>query len=69
MEKGAEILRELDKLNMTKRGHKVVDYSEDCEIAVYGINVPMLADCRGVARKCGATLDESHFFDMVIFSW
>ena len=30
MEKGAKILKELDKLNMTKRGHKVMDYSEDC---------------------------------------
>lgn len=69
MEKGAEILKELDKLNMTKRGHKVMDYSEDCEIAVTGINVPMLADCRDIARRCNVELKQEPMFDMVIFRW
>lgn len=69
MEKGQKILSELAKANMTARGHEVLDYSEDCEIAVRGINVPMLSDCREIARQCGVELKEEHLFDMVIFRW
>lgn len=69
MGKGQQILSELAKANMIARGHKVLDHSEDCAIAVWGINVPMLSDCREIARQCGVELKVEPIFDMVIFRW
>ena len=49
--KGNAIIKALQELNFEGRGHKVMNYLEDCEIAVTNINVPSIADCKAIADK------------------
>ena len=67
MAKFEEVLSKLAELNIEKRGHEVHRYREDGEIAVYGINVPMLADCKQIAEDVGVDYKVDNFFDMFIF--
>ena len=60
-----EILAKLNELNMVQRGHKVVVY--DDEIAVYGINVPALADCKSIADETRCDSKHERFFDYFAF--
>lgn len=59
------MLLALNDLNIAQRGHKVVVY--DDEIAVYGINVPLLADCRQIAKDNQCDYKEEQMFDCFIF--
>ena len=59
------VLLALNDLNIAQRGHKVVVY--DDEIAVYGINVPLLADCRQIAEDNQCDYKEEQMFDCFIF--
>lgn len=67
MAKFEEVLSKLAELNLEKRGHEVHAYREDGEVAVYGINVPMLADCKQIAAEVGVDYKVDNFFDMFIF--
>ena len=67
MAKFEEVLSKLAELNIAERGHEVNAYREDGEIAVYGINVPMLADCKQIAEELGVSYKTDSFFDMFIF--
>lgn len=60
-----EILAKLNELNMVQRGHKVVVY--DDEIAVYGINVPVLADCKSIADETCCDSKHERTFDYFAF--
>lgn len=59
------VLFALNDLNIAQRGHKVMVY--DDEIAVYGINVPLLADCRQIAKDNQCDYKEEQMFDCFIF--
>ena len=64
------VLKLLEVYNIEKRGHDVKIYDDEGsgeEIAVHGINVPMLADCKEIARAVGCYLHVVESFDMVVF--
>jgi hypothetical protein len=67
MAKFDDVLSKLAELNIEKRGHEIHRYRDDGEIAVYGINVPMLADCKQIAAEVGVDYKVDNFFDMFIF--
>lgn len=64
-DKKNKVLLDLYNLNIAKRGHRVVVY--DDEIAVYGINVPLLADCREIAKNNNCQYKQDDMFDCFIF--
>lgn len=60
-----DILNKLNDLNLVQRGHRVVVY--DDEIAVYDTDVPMLADCREIARETNCESKHERTFDCFLF--
>ena len=67
--KANQIKSELERLNMSNRGHAVKVYDEDfpVEICVQNMNVPALADCRMIASKMNCANKYESLFNFFVF--